>query len=1192
MNNLKRVGFYLWGGVLHFAHRIFMPLMMVVIAYAVLLVGMHSLTPWARHYQPRIQQYLHEQLHEYIHFRDIETAWYGIYPVVKLIDLEFTAPGQSPWTCHELWLGLDLVRSILYWHWHPGLVYVDGLKLNLAQDESYNWTLQQKVYFPATAKPITPMSGLVAEALAYLPEKILLKNIDVELRPWHGRHVMFKHLNLSGQKKAGQYYWSADLDFGKHSHLLAKARMPWLSSLSMPAKGRLYLHTQNFDWQRLPGYQTWLAQYGLERCSGSLNLEAWVDWQAGQLASIQFQFDVDDIELKSLQPKQSIAFSHLGGHALWRKTLRGWELSVEHLHLNDDLMQDNQALVYYQGDWNNYHLYLKTLPLELLRMVKPWLPKSTLSATFEPAFGQFDNLQVNVKDGMMDYFLTQFHDLSWPRRGVMPGIEGLSGVAAWEPSGLHLELASDHLSLQFQQQPRLGFDHLHAVVNARQGLAGPKIEIDRLVLSRPDFALTLNAAVDAPQDPLQRNLRLQAKWSLAHGEQWLPYLSLWMPASDLRHWLQHDVKQIEKASGEMVFNGLTHDFPFEQQQGEFLINSFLYGVDLQFAKDWPLVNHINGQLRAHQRELEVKIDEAALAPDLNVKALSLIAPNLGLGHESLLIHGQLAAPIASMLTYLQQTPLAAKAKSWSMFDLKGQGDLDLRLDIPLGTSTPKVLTLGHLDFPTQDLDLQLFLRPLRLNQVQGFLDFDGEGILGGHMYGLLGQDQINFAWQKSNGDFTLTGGVDSALLQSALNLDLKPVITGHLPFQATLHFPRNNNDLLMHWTSDLQGLALQLPEPWGKTQDEPRPLTLDMKLASNQWLSMVLNYQNTTWNVLHQNDVWRLITHQPSLDGELRYQPKSGKITSILEHLDLNFDLNQSTKLGKKPWKIKDLPLADIEIKNLAWKGQPLGQFRFTSSKAKQQWLVNELSLNNPNYALLLRGALALVKGHYETHITSQLELTHLAKALSSWHITPVADCKDGSLNFNGQWLNGSLNQLKLSELQGDLSMYLRHGNISHLDRETEQKIGLGKLLSILSLQTLPRRLQLDFSDLANQGFTFDIFKGNFHLQDGMLKTDNAMMDGPIAHIKIVGGLNILEAWYDLELQVYPYITASLPVVATIAGGPLAGVATWAANHVLNQGMQKISGYTYRITGPWTQPVVQQVKFFHPEELKIKEKTE
>ncbi len=57
----------------------------------------------------------------------------------------------------------------------------------------------------------------------------------------------------------------------------------------------------------------------------------------------------------------------------------------------------------------------------------------------------------------------------------------------------------------------------------------------------------------------------------------------------------------------------------------------------------------------------------------------------------------------------------------------------------------------------------------------------------------------------------------------------------------------------------------------------------------------------------------------------------------------------------------------------------------------------------------------------------------------------------------------------------------LQNGRITNLSPETEDKLGLGKLLSILSLQTIPRRLTLDFSDLANPGYSFDVFKGNFY---------------------------------------------------------------------------------------------------------------
>lgn len=134
----------------------------------------------------------------------------------------------------------------------------------------------------------------------------------------------------------------------------------------------------------------------------------------------------------------------------------------------------------------------------------------------------------------------------------------------------------------------------------------------------------------------------------------------------------------------------------------------------------------------------------------------------------------------------------------------------------------------------------------------------------------------------------------------------------------------------------------------------------------------------------------------------------------------------------------------------------------------------------------------------------------------------------------------------------------------------------MGKLLSILSLQTIPRRLKLDFSDLAQKGYSFDIFKGSFQIHQGVMNTDDSYIDGPVAFGRMSGDLDLINHLYDLDLRIFPYITASLPLVATIVGSPIAGAAVWAVSSLASKGMQKISGYTYKISGPWMSPVVQQ----------------
>jgi hypothetical protein len=45
---------------------------------------------------------------------------------------------------------------------------------------------------------------------------------------------------------------------------------------------------------------------------------------------------------------------------------------------------------------------------------------------------------------------------------------------------------------------------------------------------------------------------------------------------------------------------------------------------------------------------------------------------------------------------------------------------------------------------------------------------------------------------------------------------------------------------------------------------------------------------------------------------------------------------------------------------------------------------------------------------------------------------------------------------------------------------------GLAKLLGVLSLQSLPRRLTLDFRDVFSEGFAFDFVRGDVTIQQGI----------------------------------------------------------------------------------------------------------
>ncbi|KTD24761.1 transmembrane protein [Legionella lansingensis] len=323
---------------------------------------------------------------------------------------------------------------------------------------------------------------------------------------------------------------------------------------------------------------------------------------------------------------------------------------------------------------------------------------------------------------------------------------------------------------------------------------------------------------------------------------------------------------------------------------------------------------------------------------------------------------------------------------------------------------------------------------------------------------------------------------------------------------------------------------------------------------------------------------WSIRLHQENIAANLRYHPASNTLRGLVEKLHLQ---QQETNLLRDgsiaKLKPADMPNLDLQIASLELGDLEVGEVAIKTTALKNEWQINDCKIKSPSYQLSARGGWQKDGKVSTTKLQADLHITNLAKSLEEWNVSPVVAADRGEVQFRGGW-SGPIYHFSLAKLNGEMGISLKDGRITNLSPETEEKLGLGKLLSILSLQTIPRRLKLDFSDLSEDGYSFDEFNGNFSIANGVMTTQDSYIDGPVAYASMKGNLDIAKQYYDLDLKVNPHITASLPVVATIAGGPIAGIATWVASKLINHGMQKISGYTYKITGPWKQPVVQQVK--------------
>ncbi len=165
----------------------------------------------------------------------------------------------------------------------------------------------------------------------------------------------------------------------------------------------------------------------------------------------------------------------------------------------------------------------------------------------------------------------------------------------------------------------------------------------------------------------------------------------------------------------------------------------------------------------------------------------------------------------------------------------------------------------------------------------------------------------------------------------------------------------------------------------------------------------------------------------------------------------------------------------------------------------------------------------------------------------------------------------GSPADFAMARAQGALALKIDDGRL------LEVSPGAGRILGLLSFQALPRRLSLDFSDLFQKGFAFDLIEGNFVIENGQAQTDNLFMDGPSAHILARGRVGLAAEDYDQRITVIPNMSGGLPLAAALAGGVVPGAAMLLVERLFKPQIDSVGRVDYRVTGPWSAPVVERV---------------
>lgn len=266
----------------------------------------------------------------------------------------------------------------------------------------------------------------------------------------------------------------------------------------------------------------------------------------------------------------------------------------------------------------------------------------------------------------------------------------------------------------------------------------------------------------------------------------------------------------------------------------------------------------------------------------------------------------------------------------------------------------------------------------------------------------------------------------------------------------------------------------------------------------------------------------------------------------------------------------RQLPELDIVAEQFNVRGMDLGRLALQAQNSQGLWTLKSLTMEGPEGRFAGSGQWRPGRAPL-TELVFSIQADDLGGFLNRLGYPQVVEGGNGGMKGRVEW-RGAPTHIDHATLAGDLELDARRGQFKQL------KPGVGRLLGVLSLQSLPRRLALDFRDVFSEGFVFDGISGSIDIASGVMRTDNLKIAGPAARIWITGTANIEQETQDLRVMVQPTLSESVALGAA-AGliNPVAGVVTYLAQKVLSDPIEKLFAYRYAITGNWADPVVSKI---------------
>jgi uncharacterized protein (TIGR02099 family) len=369
-------------------------------------------------------------------------------------------------------------------------------------------------------------------------------------------------------------------------------------------------------------------------------------------------------------------------------------------------------------------------------------------------------------------------------------------------------------------------------------------------------------------------------------------------------------------------------------------------------------------------------------------------------------------------------------------------------------------------------------------------------------------------------------------------------------------------------------LSLLTSKDINKDKKTSLPVNVDIKASKLLYLGQVFKDISIKGKT-DQNYDWDYVLDSKAIKGTLKVAKIKNEGTHViadLEHLLLTSN-DSSNESSIDP---SQLPTLFANVKKFNYNSLDLGTLTLTALPSDSGLLIEEFTFRKPQLHIQATGKWS--KNRYTGSMSNFFINVHSSEfkdILNTFEFDDNFISKaETNIIIDANWPGGP-SEFSLAKLNGTINLDINKGHMLDIQPAA------GRLFGFLSLQALPRRMVLDFSDLFGEGMAFDNITGLFNIKEGNAYTDNLTMRGPSVKVDISGRAGLLTQDYDQTAIVTPQISDSLAVASGFLGPVGIGLGTvlYLAGNMfepLQDSINKILKIEYTIKGSWSDPVIER----------------